>query len=110
MVPCGSRYHSNSCATSAASAGSARTADARRGRSGSSRYPNGGVVHGSSVPARSRACRPRRIRSVISVRSYSATAPRICSSSSWSRGSALIGRSRNSTWQPRAASSSISST
>jgi len=26
-------------------------------------------VHGSSVPARSRACRPRRIRSVISVRS-----------------------------------------
>ena len=109
MVPCGSRYHSNICATSAASAGSARTADARRGRSGSSRYPNGGVVHGSSVPARSLACRPRRIRSVISVRSYSATAPRICSSS-WSRGSELIGRSRNSTWQPRAASSSISST
>jgi len=27
------------------------------------------VVHGSSVPARSLACRPRRIRSAISVRS-----------------------------------------
>ena len=109
MVAWGSRYQSNSCATSAASPGSVRTADARRGRSGSRRYPNGAVVHGSSVPARSFACRPRRIRSAISVRSYSATAPRICSSS-WSCGSALIGRPGNSTWQPRPASSSISST
>jgi hypothetical protein len=47
-VACGSRYQSNSCATSAASPGSTRTADARRGRSGSRRYPNGGVVHGMS--------------------------------------------------------------
>jgi hypothetical protein len=29
------------------------------------------------VPARNLACRPRRIRSAISVGSYSATAPRI---------------------------------
>jgi hypothetical protein len=34
------------------------------------------VVQGSSVPARSLAWRPRRIRSAISVRWYSATAPR----------------------------------
>src|SRR6266508_445233 len=76
-VACGARYQSNSCATSTASLGSTRTPAAWRGRSGSRRYPNGGVVHGSSVPARSLACRPRRIRSAISVRSYSATAPRI---------------------------------
>jgi len=43
--------------------------------------------------------RPRRVRSAMSERSYSATAPRICKSS-WSCGSWLMGRSRNSTWQP----------
>src|SRR6266536_5764945 len=78
-------------------------------RTGAEREPNGGRVHGSRVPARSRACRPRRIRSAIRVRSYSATAPRICSSS-WSWGSALIGRSKNSTRQPCRPSSSTSST
>src|SRR6185295_18182738 len=49
--------------------------------------------------------RPRRIRSAMRLRSYSATAPRICSRS-WSCGSWLMGRSRNWTWQPVAVISS----
>jgi hypothetical protein len=40
----------------------------------------GGTLQGSRWPRRHYACRPRRIRSVIRVRSYSATTPRI-----WSR-------------------------
>jgi hypothetical protein len=47
-------------------------------------------------PACSLRRRPRRMRSAIRLRSYSATAPRICSRS-WSCGSWLMGRSRNST-------------
>src|SRR4051794_1690821 len=34
-------------------------------------------VHGSSFPLRRAASRPRRLRSAMTVRSYSATAPRI---------------------------------
>ena len=70
--------------------------------------PVGGTLQGSSWPRRHFACRPRRLRSVIRVRSYAATAPRI-----WSRscscGSGLMGRSRNATSQPRWASSSMRS-
>ena len=57
------------------------------------------VVVGSSIPASSFVCRPRRMRSTIKLRSYSATAPRICRSN-WSCGVSVMGRSKNSTWQP----------
>ena len=66
-------------------------------------------VQGSISPASNLRWRPRRMRSVISVRSYSATAPRICNSN-WSCGSWLMGRSRNRTSQPCPCSSSSSRT
>ncbi len=55
-----------------------------------------GRVQGRRRPPRSVACRPRRLRSAISGRSYSAPAPRIWSTR-WSGGSSPIGRSRTVT-------------
>src|ERR1051325_9711991 len=69
----------NSC-TTVPSIGSICTPDGSRGRSGADRYPYGDTVHGNSAPAFNFICRPRRMRSAIRNRSYSATAPRICRS------------------------------
>jgi hypothetical protein len=56
-----------------------------RQEAGSWRIASANIDESDAVaePPRSLACRPRRMRSAISVRSYSATAPRICSSN-WS--------------------------
>ena len=81
-------------------------AEGGRGRGQEAELASGaGHLLACSAPARSLAKRPRRIRSAISVRSYSATAPRICRSRR-SCGSSLIGRSRNSAAQPARAHSS----
>jgi len=60
----------------------------------------------TEAPALYLASLPRRILSESSVRSYSATAPRICRRS-WSLGSELIGLSTNSTRQPTFSNSSM---
>jgi hypothetical protein len=63
---------------------------------------------GSRWPLRHVAWRPRRMRSAIRVRSYAATARRICQShGSW--GASLMGRSTHSTRLPRWVSSSTKS-
>ena len=63
------------------------------------------MVQGSRRPARNLAWRPRRMRSAMSVRSYSATAPRICVTRC-SCGSSFPGRSINTTLIPCRSSSS----
>ena len=60
-----------------AAVGSVRTPAGSRGRSGSARYPYGGRVHDCICPVCDSCSWPRRVRSAMSVRSYSATAPRL---------------------------------
>src|SRR5215216_2124032 len=103
VAPC-SRYKANICRTIAASYSSTRKPAGSRGLSGSVRYPKGTRTQGRSCPERNFASRPRRILSAMSVLSYSATAPLICSKS-WSLGSWLMGLSRNSTRAPAKACS-----
>ena len=76
--------------TTAAFTGSIRTRLGSRGRSGIQQVAVRGHRPGQQVPLRSLACRPRRMRSAIRLRSYSATAPRICRTN-WSWGSSPHG-------------------
>jgi hypothetical protein len=74
-------YQAKIGATTAAFTGSSRRRGGSRGRSGATIDPSGATGQGSRWPRRHVAWRPRRLRSVIKVRAYSATAPRIWSSS-----------------------------